>query len=64
MEKRCFFTIQRKKKNKTEELTQLLIKSQNEKLKNKNDFEKNKDEEVTLNTYNFLDKKKKTLILQ
>ena len=46
-------------KNKTEELTQLLIQSQNERLKNKNDFEKNKDEEVTLNTYNFLDQKKK-----
>ena len=46
-------------KNKTDELTQLLIKSQNERLKNKVNFEKLKDEETVIETYNLLDQKVK-----
>ena len=46
-------------KNKTQDLTQLLIKSQNERLKNATEFEKLKDTQEQIKTYNLLEQKVK-----
>ena len=46
-------------KNKTQELKDLMIAKQNEKINNKVQFEKNKDNLTTVETHNFLEEQKR-----